>query len=220
MTFFFLMATAVTVEREAFITLPNPTKEQIRRLNRQLGVDPDYAPASLNHSVRSYFHRPEVAPAVLRMDGRVRGALSERRYSIVAVVVSAQNRCGYCLASARRLFLRVTEDEELLSALVAGPAAAPLPADERAMVDFAVKLTRSPESMREQDLLPLRRAGFSDRDIFDLNLVVSWYNFMNRMACGLGYGPDAGHRFDPEAPLDVAGEERSSPTISPPLAPQ
>ena len=56
----------------------------------------------------------------------------------------------------------------------------------RAMLDYADKLTRTPWAMQRSDLRPLRDAGLSDRDILDLNLVVSYYAYVNRIADGLG----------------------------------
>ncbi len=54
------------------------------------------------------------------------------------------------------------------------------------LVAYAVKLTREPAAMVEADLDPLRRAGLSDRDIVDLNQVVAYFNYVNRVADGLG----------------------------------
>ena len=57
---------------------------------------------------------------------------------------------------------------------------------ERAMLDYAVKLTLEPSKMVRDDVDALRRAGFDDTAILDLNLVTSYYAFANRLADGLG----------------------------------
>ena len=57
---------------------------------------------------------------------------------------------------------------------------------ERALLDYAAKLTRTPGAMRESDLEPLRSAAISDRDILDANLVAAYYAYVNRIADGLG----------------------------------
>ena len=54
------------------------------------------------------------------------------------------------------------------------------------MIDYALKLTRTPWKMRKDDLDPLREAGFTDREILDLAMIVSYYAYVNRMADGLG----------------------------------
>lgn len=55
-----------------------------------------------------------------------------------------------------------------------------------AMLDYAVKLTRHPAKMEEKDLQPLRKAGFNDRAILDINQVTAYFAFVNRLADGLG----------------------------------
>ncbi len=54
------------------------------------------------------------------------------------------------------------------------------------MLSYAVKLTRHPATIREDDLAALRDQGFSDRDILDIAEVTSYYAYVNRIADGLG----------------------------------
>jgi uncharacterized peroxidase-related enzyme len=54
------------------------------------------------------------------------------------------------------------------------------------IVRHAEKLTSAPSAMTESDLGELRAVGLSDRDILDLSLVVAYFNFVNRIALGLG----------------------------------
>ncbi len=56
----------------------------------------------------------------------------------------------------------------------------------KTMLDYAVKLTEKPASISEDDIETLRELGLSDRDIHDLNQVVSYFNYVNRGADGLG----------------------------------
>lgn len=63
---------------------------------------------------------------------------------------------------------------------------AAISAAERALLDYAVKLTREPWTMTREDVDKLRRAGFSDNAILDANLVTGYYAFVNRLADGLG----------------------------------
>jgi uncharacterized peroxidase-related enzyme len=57
---------------------------------------------------------------------------------------------------------------------------------DRAMLDYAVKLTREPWAMVENDVIILREVGFSDSAILDINQVTGYYAFVNRLADGLG----------------------------------
>ena len=54
------------------------------------------------------------------------------------------------------------------------------------MLAYGATLTRSPAAVSEADVEALREAGFSDRDILDINLITSYFNFVNRIAEGLG----------------------------------
>ena len=63
---------------------------------------------------------------------------------------------------------------------------APLGARERALCEFAEKLTRNPSRMTPEDCQRLRSEGLSDRDILDAVEVISYFNYINRVADGLG----------------------------------
>jgi uncharacterized peroxidase-related enzyme len=67
---------------------------------------------------------------------------------------------------------------------------APLSAADRAMLDFAVKLTRAPRSMTREDVEALRTAGFSDTAIHDIVQVTGFFAYYNRLADGLGIDPE------------------------------
>ena len=57
---------------------------------------------------------------------------------------------------------------------------------QRAMLDYAVKLTESPTRMEAADLKPLRETGFDDKAILDINQIVAYFAYVNRVADGLG----------------------------------
>ncbi len=54
------------------------------------------------------------------------------------------------------------------------------------MLDFAVKLTRTPRAMRRDDVDALRAAGLSDEAIHDVVQIAALFNYYNRLADGLG----------------------------------
>ena len=78
------------------------------------------------------------------------------------------------------------KDDELLAALEHDPRAAPLDQRRRVLVDYALQLTLAPRAVREEDLGPLRQAGLSDGAIHDAAAITAYFNFVNRMASGLG----------------------------------
>ncbi len=86
-------------------------------------------------------------------------------------------------------FLRlVSLDEELAAALRRDWTQAPLSEQDRAMLDYAAKLTRHAWQVTPDDLQQLRQVGFDDRAILQINLIASWFNYINRVADGLGVG--------------------------------
>ena len=86
-------------------------------------------------------------------------------------------------------FLRcVTLDEELAAALRRDYTTAPLSDADRAMLDYAAKLTHHAWQVTPEDLDRLRRAGFDDTAILQINMIASWFNYINRVADGLGVG--------------------------------
>ena len=66
---------------------------------------------------------------------------------------------------------------------------------ERAIADYVVKLTLAPWEMRRSDLQPMRDQGLSDRDILDVNLIASYYAYVNRIADGLGVSVEGGEEM-------------------------
>jgi uncharacterized peroxidase-related enzyme len=83
---------------------------------------------------------------------------------------------------------RVALDEELAAALRRDYREARISDQDRAMLDYAVKVTLSPARVTSTDVDRLRKAGFSDQAILQINLIASWFNYVNRVADGLGVG--------------------------------
>ncbi len=80
----------------------------------------------------------------------------------------------------------MTKDETLVNQLKTDYTNADLTLSQRAMLDYAVKLTESPTLMEAVDLKPLREAGFDDKAILDINQIVAYFAYVNRVADGLG----------------------------------
>lgn len=83
---------------------------------------------------------------------------------------------------------RVDLDEELAAALRRDYTQAALAPADRAMLDYAAQLTRAAYQVTPADLDRLRAVGFDDRAILQINLIASWFNYINRVADGLGVG--------------------------------
>jgi uncharacterized peroxidase-related enzyme len=116
--------------------------------------------------------------------------LSKLEREMIAVAVSSQNRCYYCLVSHGAAVRQYSGNPRLGEQLVMNYRAARLNKRERAMLDFAVKLTSAPWSVEDADRERLRRAGFSERDIWDIAAVAGFFNMSNRVASATDMRPN------------------------------
>ena len=109
---------------------------------------------------------------------------------MIAVVVSSVNSCFYCLAAHGQAVRALSGDPMLGEMLVMNYRVAPLDARQRAMCDFAVKMTEGSSRIEEPDRQALREAGFSDRDIWDIAAVAGFFNMTNRIASATDMRPN------------------------------
>lgn len=116
--------------------------------------------------------------------------LSKLEREMVAVVVSSANRCYYCLVAHGQAVRALSGDPQLGEMLVMNYRVAPLGARQRAMLDFAWKLTRTPDEVVQEDRKRLKDVGLSSEDIFDLADTVGFFNMSNRMAIGMDMIPN------------------------------
>jgi uncharacterized peroxidase-related enzyme len=84
----------------------------------------------------------------------------------------------------------VTLDDELVAALRQDHTKASISEQDRAMLDYVVKITQDATKCSPADHARLREAGFDDRGILQITLIASWFNYINRVADALGVGRD------------------------------
>jgi uncharacterized peroxidase-related enzyme len=119
--------------------------------------------------------------------------VSKLEREMIAVAVSSQNRCYYCLAAHGAAVRQYSGNPLLGEHLVMNYRVARLNKRHRAMLDFAVKLTASPWSVEEGDRERLRRVGFADRDIWDISAVAGFFNMSNRVASATDMRPNVNY---------------------------
>lgn len=123
--------------------------------------------------------------------------LSKLEREMVAVVVSSANRCYYCLVAHGQAVRRLSGDSELGEMLVMNYRVAKLDPRQRAMLDFAWKLTTTPWEVDEPDRDALRAVGLDEDEIFDLADVIGFFNMSNRFAIASDMMPNPEyHRMD------------------------
>ncbi|WP_058242353.1 peroxidase-related enzyme [Thalassovita autumnalis] len=116
--------------------------------------------------------------------------LSKLEREMIAVVVSSENKCFYCLTAHGAAVRELSGDPALGEMLVMNYRVANLPARERAMLDFSVQLTKASATIEESDRQALRDVGFSERDIWDIANTAAFYNMTNRVASSLDMRPN------------------------------
>ena len=117
--------------------------------------------------------------------------LSSLEREMIATAVSAQNRCYYCMTAHGAAVRNLSGDPIFGEQIVMNYRAADLDKRQRAMLDFAVKLTVEPWTIEESDREGLRQAGFSDRDIWDIAAIAGFFNMTNRIASAIDMRPNS-----------------------------
>jgi len=162
--------------------------------------------------LRAYALRPEKLRAFIALYNDLmlgESGLSRLEREMVAVVVSAANRCYYCLVAHGQAVRKLSGDPELGEMLVMNWRVAELPARQRAMLAFAWDLTLTPHLVGEAERRALRKHGLGDEDLFDLANVVGFFNMSNRVASATDMMPNAEyHGLDRAAPAKPASKRR------------
>lgn len=154
------------------------------------------AEAKLGHVpnvLRAFAVRPEhLLRWFAHYDELMRGesGLTRVQREMIAVVVSATNRCTYCVVSHSAALRVLGGDHRLADQLATNYRHAELEERDRALLDYAVKLTVASHECDPEDVEALRRHGFSDEDVFDAVETAAMFNFTNRMASALGWVPN------------------------------
>ena len=159
-------------------------KECYERVRKALGrVLPFY---------RAFSPSPRLLSAHLDFYGALGGpgVLSKLRREYIATAVSAENGCAHCTQLHGEFLRALGADSALVHGLATDPTATPLPPADRAIVDYALKLTRAPRAMTRADVEALRGHRLSDAEIFEIALTTAYFNYTNRVAEGLGVEPE------------------------------
>jgi uncharacterized peroxidase-related enzyme len=173
------------------IPLPDPgdwdedTRAYFAKCEEKLGLIPNV--------LRAYTARMSKFQTFTRFYNELmlgESGLSKLEREMIAVVVSARNRCYYCLVAHGQAVRQLSGDPQLGEMMVMNYRIAQLPPRQRAMLDFAWKLTGNPHTIGEADRQSLRDVGFSDADIFDICDVAAFFNYTNRVAHGLDMIPN------------------------------
>jgi uncharacterized peroxidase-related enzyme len=166
-------------------TLP----EDIQAIFAEMRAKPGFVP----NVYQAYSLRPQQLRGFIALyDAIMAGdsGLTKAEREMIAVAVSAQNHCFYCLTSHGAVLRIRAKDEVLADAIAANYRAAELTPRQRAMLDLAVKITHDSAAVGDQDIAALRDHGFTDEDIMDIIQTAALFNYSNRVASALDLRPN------------------------------
>ena len=165
--------------------LPDEVAELFAKCQEKLGLVPNVLVA--------YAHNPQKLHAFSQMYNTLmlaKSGITKLEREMIAVAVSSINRCWYCLVAHGAAVRVMSQNPEMGEALVMNHHHAALSPRERAIIDFARKLTTDSANIVETDRTALRGHGFSDADIWDIAEVAAFFNMTNRMASAVGMVPN------------------------------
>ncbi len=108
--------------------------------------------------------------------------LTKAEREMIVVATSGHNHCLYCVVAHGAILRIYAKNPQIADQVAVDHRKADITPRQRAMLDFAVKLARTPESMLEADFQALREAGFGEEDIWDIGGITAFFALSNRMA--------------------------------------
>ena len=121
--------------------------------------------------------------------------LTKLEREMIAVTVSSENHCFYCLVAHGSAVRELSNDPQLGERIAANFRSAELPEKQLELLNFTKKLTRDPSEISESDRTKLREVGYTDRDIWDTSAIVGLFNMTNRLASATDMQPNAEYHF-------------------------
>ncbi len=168
-----------------FEELPEDIRERILAVQEKSGFIPNVflVLAHRPDEFRAFFAYHD---ALMEKDG----GLTKGEREMIIVATSGLNQCIYCVV-AHGAILRIREKNPLLADQVAtNYRKADISARQKAMLDFAAKVSLQAEQLSEADFELVRQHGFSDEDVWDIAAIAAFFALSNRMANVTGMRPN------------------------------
>jgi uncharacterized peroxidase-related enzyme len=108
--------------------------------------------------------------------------LSKAEREMIVVATSGANQCAYCVIAHGAILRIYAKNPQIADQLATNYSKADISDRQKAMLDFAVKLARTPEALCDDDYRTLRALAFSEEDIWDIGAITSFFALSNRMA--------------------------------------
>lgn len=160
---------------------------EVRELYEQQRGGTSYLP---NYAA-VYCHRPQLMQAWSELQAAIKRQMDDRAYGLVSLAAALAINSSYCsLAFATKLMRKYYTQEEML-AIVRSDGDSPLSAGERAMMSLARQVAANASGVTTRDILPLKEAGYTDPEIFDIVSAAAARCFFSKVPDALGVLPDA-----------------------------
>ena len=166
--------------------LPPDIQEMIRAVQEKSGFVPNIflALAHRPAEFRAFFAYHD---ALMEKDE----GLSKAEREMIVVATSAANQCQYCVV-AHGAILRIREkNPEIADQIAVNYRKADITDRQKAMLDFAIKVSQQAQEVCDADFEELKRHGFNDEDIWDISGIAAFFGLSNRMANVTNMRPNA-----------------------------
>ncbi|MEZ4608458.1 MAG: peroxidase-related enzyme [Deinococcales bacterium] len=167
-------------------SLPEDIKTRILSVQEKAGFVPNVFLALA--------HRPEEFRAFFSYHDALmekKSGLSKAEREMIVVATSGSNHCQYCVV-AHGAILRIRAKDPLIADQVAiNYRKADISDKQKAMLDFAMKISHDAQSTSDEDFKTLSEHGFSEEDIWDIAAISAFFALSNRMANFMGMRPNS-----------------------------
>ncbi len=130
-------------------------------------------------------HRPDEFRAFIAYHDALmlrESGLSKAEREMIVVATSGASRCSYCVIAHGAILRIYMKDPQIADQIAIHHGNADISERQKAMLDFTVKLSRTPEAISDNDHDELRSHGFDDEDIWDIGAITAFFALSNRMA--------------------------------------
>jgi uncharacterized peroxidase-related enzyme len=166
--------------------LPDDVRDKILQVQEKAGFVPNV--------FITLAHRPEEFRAFFAYHDalmlREASGLSKAEREMIVVATSGVNHCQYCVVAHGAILRIYAKNPQIADQVAIDHRKADITPRQKAMLDFAVKLARTPEAVEDADHRALREHGFGDEDVWDIGAITAFFALSNRMAHLIGMRPN------------------------------
>jgi len=167
--------------------LPEDIREKILAVQEKAGFVPNV--------FLSLAHRPDEFRAFFAYHDalmlRKQSNLSKAEREMIVVATSGRNHCLYCVVAHGAILRIYAKNSEIADQVAVNHLKANLSPRQKAMLDFAVKVSLDAAALEENDYTQLHSHGFTDEDIWDIGAIAAFFALSNRMANLISMRPNS-----------------------------